>query len=115
MPHGRSPTGTFAFTVRDATSTMETSLDGPFAVNTVLPSGDTAMPHGRSPTSIDAICLFVAVSRMTTFLPRPVVTKTNLPSGDATTPIGRTSCPPVSLMVCLLYTSDAADERSSVD
>lgn len=53
IPHGRSPAGTRAITVWLATSTIETSFDGPFAVNTVLPSGDTAMPHGRSPTSTD--------------------------------------------------------------
>jgi hypothetical protein len=39
---------TFAVTVRDATSTIDTSFDGLFAVNTVLPSSDTAMPHGRN-------------------------------------------------------------------
>jgi len=40
-PHGRSPTLTLAVTMRLSTSMIDTSFDGPFAVNTVLPSDDT--------------------------------------------------------------------------
>ena len=36
-----------------ATSTTDTSFEGPFAVNSVFPSGDCAIPQGRGPTSTD--------------------------------------------------------------
>src|SRR5688572_16094502 len=38
-----------ATTLRLATSMIEASLDGPFAMYTVLSSLDTSMPHGHSP------------------------------------------------------------------
>jgi hypothetical protein len=41
-------------TVRCATSTIETSLEGPLAVYNVRPSADIPMPHGLGPTSISA-------------------------------------------------------------
>ena len=36
-----------------AMSMTDTSFDGPFAVKSVVPSGDSAMPHGRWPASTD--------------------------------------------------------------
>ena len=101
MPHGRSPAGTRAFTVRLATSMIETSFDGPLAVNTVLPSGDTATPHGRSPTSTCRDLLIgLRVDDHARACPRPVVAKRRVPSGDTAVPIGRTSLSPGSLIVC---------------
>src|SRR6185436_1539584 len=111
-PHGRLPTFTFAFTVRVARSTMETSFDGPLAVNSVLPSRDVAMPHGRSPTSMNATGLLLAVSITTTFLPRPVEMNTCDPSGEATPPIGRISSPDswtVSSTTCFFASTTATD------
>src|SRR5688572_11561556 len=111
-PHGRSPTFTLAFTDRLSTSTIDTSLDGPLAVNTVLPSGETSIPHGRSPTSVDATRLLVLPSITTTFLAPPVLTNTREPSGEATAPIGRTSSP-VSLIVVMTVCFIASSTHTS--
>src|SRR5262245_59885202 len=73
IPQGRSPTMIFFFTDLLATSMIDTAFDGPFAVNSVLPSGEIAIPHGRSPASIAATASLVLVSMNSTFLPRPVV------------------------------------------
>ena len=61
-PHGPRPTGIFFVTMFVARSTIDTSPDGPFAVNSFVPSGESAMPHGRWPTSTVPATLFVAVS-----------------------------------------------------
>src|SRR5262245_34096491 len=52
-PQGRSPTGTFLMTFWVATSTIDTSFEGPLAVYKVRPSGISATPQGRRPTSTD--------------------------------------------------------------
>ena len=92
-PHGREPGGSLVRDVsfRDATSTIETSSDGPFATRTVFPSGVTATPQGRSPTAIEPVTSSFCGSTKSTLPPRPVVTKTSLPSGEIVTPIGRPS------------------------
>jgi len=46
-PQGRSATLIFLITVCVAKSTTETSLDGPLAAYSSLPSGETPIPHGR--------------------------------------------------------------------
>src|SRR6185369_9824849 len=73
-PQGRSPTLIFFRTVCADTSTIETSFEGPLAVNSSFSSGERAMPQGRGPTSKDDRIFSVAGSTTTTFLPRPVVT-----------------------------------------
>src|SRR5580704_2190375 len=73
-PQGPSPTFTFFVTLRLPRFTMETSFDGPFALNKVLESGESAMPQGRSPISNDAVTLLVAVSITKSLCPRPVLT-----------------------------------------
>src|SRR5580765_657380 len=79
---------------------IDTSPEGPFAVNSVFPSGDSAMPHGRCPASTDPATLLVAVSIVSTILLRPVDTKRCLPSLAITVPIGR--MPSASLMVLIV-------------
>src|SRR4051794_36182951 len=73
-----------------ATSITETSLDGPLAVNNLLPSRLSPIPPGRTPTLGEehSIARDSALIRARP-LPRPQVTNTDLPSCDATTPIGR--------------------------
>ena len=73
-PQGRSWTLILRMTVRVARSTTETSFDGPLAVKSVLPSGESAIPHGRGPTSKEAVTAFVAVSMIKTLRARPVLT-----------------------------------------
>ncbi len=92
-PTAGCPPAPWPLTVRVARSTIDTSFDGPLAVNTSLPSLDAAMPQGRSPTSMKATGLLVAVSITTTFLPRPVEMNTCEPFGEAAPPIGRMSSP----------------------
>jgi hypothetical protein len=60
-------------------------IDGPFAVKTIAPSGDTAIPTGdrRPPPCPPLYSRRVDDQHR---LPRPVVTKTCFPSGAATTP-----------------------------
>ena len=53
-------------TVLLARSTTDTSLDGPLAEYSVLPSGERAIPQGRGPTSTEPTGLFVAVSIVNT-------------------------------------------------
>src|SRR5262245_64529041 len=74
-------------------SITDTSSDGPLAVYSVLPSGETPIPHGRSPASTDPITLSVAVSRTIASLLRPVLTYRNLPSVLMRVPIGRMPLP----------------------
>src|SRR5436309_2569992 len=70
-PQGRSPTFNFLTTAFVARSTIDTSFDGPFAVNSSFSSGDSAIPQGRCPTS-NAVSTFpAAVSTIATVLPRP--------------------------------------------
>src|SRR5690606_6081719 len=92
-PHGRVPAGIAAGRVREATSTTETSLESPLAVNSRAPSGVTSIPHGRAPTSITASSRFVVASTTETVLERPLATYTHLPSGEVTTPTGRARRP----------------------
>jgi hypothetical protein len=92
MPHGDVPAGTRDVTASVPVSITLTSLEGPLAVYSVLPSGVMPTPHGRSPTSgIVCIKRSPTVSMTATDLPRPVVTYAREPSGERTTPIGRTS------------------------
>ena len=102
----------FAVTVRDATSTIDTSFDGPFAVQSVRPSRAIASPHGRSPAFTDPVTVLVAGSTKSTWRLRPVLTATNDPSADAFTPIGRMPSPsaivPATVFVLVSTTASVA-------
>jgi hypothetical protein len=87
-PQGIFPTGMVLITCSFFVSTTLTSLDGPFAVYSLLPSGVSAMPQGRCPTLTDPMILLVAGSITRTVPPRPVATYTRSPSGETRTPIG---------------------------
>src|SRR5687768_9747909 len=90
MPHGLPPTAMRFSVFPEATSTTDTSPDGPLAVYTLLPSGLTAMPHGRVPTSsIERTNARVATSMIAIDLARPSDTKICRPSGESASPIGR--------------------------
>ena len=51
-PQGIFPAGIFFTTCSFSVSTTETSLEGPLAVYSFLPSGVSAIPQGRWPTGI---------------------------------------------------------------
>src|SRR4029450_1311611 len=70
-PQGPWPTGIFLATLRDSMSMTDTSSDGPLAVYSVLPSGETPIPHGRSPGSTEPITLSVPGWRTTASFLRP--------------------------------------------
>jgi hypothetical protein len=67
-PHGRSPTGTVAFTARLATSMSDALFDVPFALMSHRPDRSIATPHGRFPVCTDPISCIVVAS-MTETLP----------------------------------------------
>ena len=61
MPQGRSPTGTLAFTVREGTSTIETSFDGPFAVITAFHPLGRAIPKIEAARRTDELRALIAL------------------------------------------------------
>ena len=70
-PQGAPPTLTREI-LPDAASMIDTSFDGPLAVNRVLPSRLTPMPQGRPPTPSISRTTFRATMSMTaTASPRP--------------------------------------------
>src|SRR5690242_8452901 len=88
-PHGDTPTGIRRTTSIVSVRTTLTSLPGPFAVYSHLPSFDSAIPHGRTPTCT----VFSTESRVAsiteTVPPRPLETYARFPSRDTTIPIVR--------------------------
>src|SRR5439155_17205930 len=74
MPQGPSPTLMRRNSLRDFTSTTETSFDAPFAVYSFDPVGSSAIPQARFPTGIIVATSFLSVSITATVFPRPVET-----------------------------------------
>src|SRR5206468_9374428 len=107
IPQGPSPTLIRRSSLRDFTSTTETSFDAPFAVYSFEPLGSSAIPQARLPTGIiatidsspspspraerrgDRCASAFCVSITATAFPRPVETYSSLPSCETAVPIGR--------------------------